>query len=249
MRRRQCWLALASSLVLRFGLPYTSFTMFKPCAALRESSPSLYRDMRVPSQDGHPIFVRAASVPSSTLPPILFIHGAFHSSWCWEENYIPFFLDKGYNCYAISLRGTSDTGLPPESKSKTIKISEHIADVGCVLQHISISQNNNKVIIVAHSFGGLITMKLLENSALRSLVDTSVLLCSLPPSGNGPMSGRFMRRNFFSALKIVYAFVSKAVVRNKNICRKFFFGNEDSLPDADLLRWMNLYIIAICALG
>ena len=197
----------------------------------------MHRDTRIPSKDGHPIFVRAASVPTSTLPPILFIHGAFHSSWCWEENYIPFFLDKGYNCYAISLRGTSDTGFPPESKRRPrpIKIAEHVVDVGCVLQHIS-TEHNSKFIIVAHSFGGLITMKLLENSAMRSLVDTSVLLCSVPPSGNGPMFGRFILRNFLNTMKVFYAFVSATVTTNKQVCRELFFGDENSLSDADLTR-------------
>ena len=79
-------------------------------------------------------------------------------------------------------------------------------------------------------------MKLLEDSALRSQVDTAVLLCSLPPSGNGPMSGRFVRRNVLRAFKIVYAFVSKAATKNKHICRELFFGDEESVSDADLLR-------------
>ena len=235
MRRQQCWLALASSLLITIGLAYPSSPMLKPYTALRESRLSVYQDTRVPSQDGHPIFVRAASVPSSTLPPILFIHGVFHSSWCWEENYIPFFLDKGYNCYAVSLRGTSDTGFPPESKRRPIKIAEHVVDVGSVLQHIS-TEHNNKVIIVAHSLGGLITMKLFENGALRALVDTSVLLCSVPPSGNGPMFGRFIRRDFLATMKALYGFISKAVARNKQVCRELFFGDEDSLSDADLTR-------------
>ncbi len=37
--------------------------------------------------------------------PILFIHGAWHGAWCWEPNFMPYFADKGYAVYALSLRG------------------------------------------------------------------------------------------------------------------------------------------------
>jgi pimeloyl-ACP methyl ester carboxylesterase len=43
-------------------------------------------------------------------PPIFFIHGSFHAAWCFAENYFDFFSARGHTCYAISLRGTSNTG-------------------------------------------------------------------------------------------------------------------------------------------
>jgi pimeloyl-ACP methyl ester carboxylesterase len=36
--------------------------------------------------------------------PILFVHGAWHGAWCWE-NFLPYFADRGYGAYAVSLRG------------------------------------------------------------------------------------------------------------------------------------------------
>ena len=190
----------------------------------------------IPSFDGHSISLRESPVSSSSLPPLLFIHGSFHSAWCWEETYFPYFLDKGYSCYAISLRGTSDTGLPPDSERRSVKISEHVMDVEAVVQHIS-HRPSSKVILIAHSFGGVITMKLLENGAIRSLVDTAVLMCSVPPSGNGPMTGRFIRRNIWNAFKIVYGFVLKAATTKKLICRELFFGDEESVSDEDIQRY------------
>ena len=35
---------------------------------------------------------------------ILFVHGAYHAAWCWEEHFIPFFYAHGYNVYAMSFR-------------------------------------------------------------------------------------------------------------------------------------------------
>ena len=37
--------------------------------------------------------------------PILFIHGAWHAAWCWEENFLPYFASQGYSSHAVSLRG------------------------------------------------------------------------------------------------------------------------------------------------
>jgi len=36
-------------------------------------------------------------------PPLVFIHGSFHAGWCWAENWLPFFSNHGFDCYALSL--------------------------------------------------------------------------------------------------------------------------------------------------
>eukprot|EP00184_Porphyridium_aerugineum_P005864 CAMPEP_0184705962 /NCGR_PEP_ID=MMETSP0313-20130426/36124_1 /TAXON_ID=2792 /ORGANISM="Porphyridium aerugineum, Strain SAG 1380-2" /LENGTH=93 /DNA_ID=CAMNT_0027167453 /DNA_START=94 /DNA_END=371 /DNA_ORIENTATION=+ len=57
---------------------------------------------------------RTPNTPSSSKPPLVFIHGSFHSGWCWYLHYMPFFAALGYDCYAPCLRGTSDTPLPKD---------------------------------------------------------------------------------------------------------------------------------------
>lgn len=32
---------------------------------------------------------------------IIFVHGAYHGVWCWEEHYIPYFEKRNYNIYTI----------------------------------------------------------------------------------------------------------------------------------------------------
>lgn len=27
--------------------------------------------------------------------PVLFVHGAWHGAWCWDEHFLDFFADKG----------------------------------------------------------------------------------------------------------------------------------------------------------
>ena len=76
---------------------------------------------------------------SQSKPPLLFLHGSFHSAWCWEEHYFPHFEQLGYNCYAMSMRGTKATGMPTdesESKRKSVKVEEHVRDLSFVINEI-----------------------------------------------------------------------------------------------------------------
>lgn len=37
--------------------------------------------------------------------PLLFVHGASHAAWCWDEHFLDYFTEKGYRALALSLRG------------------------------------------------------------------------------------------------------------------------------------------------
>jgi pimeloyl-ACP methyl ester carboxylesterase len=100
------------------------------------------------------------------------------------------FSELDYPCYAVSLRGTSMTGMPPNDPGETVVIDEHLRDVEYVIDTVRQSHPNGpKPVIIGHSFGGIVAMKLLENPRVRNKVSGLALLCSVPPSGNGPMTG------------------------------------------------------------
>ena len=167
--------------------------------------------------------------------PLLFIHGSFHAAWCFAEHYFRFFSDESKPdtsrlCYSLSLRGTSATGMPPGDQSTSIDIKLHMQDISFVCKNIiSLPATKRKPVIVAHSFGGLIVQKLLESKAFRESIGGVILLCSVPPSGNGPMTSRFLRRDIFAALKIIWGFVFKAATTMSGVCKELFF--EPSMPD------------------
>jgi pimeloyl-ACP methyl ester carboxylesterase len=37
--------------------------------------------------------------------PLLFVHGGYHAAWCWDENFLDYFVGKGFRAVAVSLRG------------------------------------------------------------------------------------------------------------------------------------------------
>lgn len=45
--------------------------------------------------------------PTSSPQPtkLLFVHGAWHGTWCWEEHFLDYFTARGYRAYALDLRG------------------------------------------------------------------------------------------------------------------------------------------------
>ena len=121
---------------------------------------------------------------ASSPPPVLFVHGTFHGAWCWEP-WLERFAAAGIESYAVSLRGTS--GSPADQKN--VKITEHVEDLRSL---VSATFPETPPILVGHSFGGASCLKYLEANLPAS---GAVLVCSVPPSGNGPMVGRFLRRS------------------------------------------------------
>lgn len=172
-------------------------------------------------------------------PPILFIHGSYHAAWCWAENYFDFFGDLGHSCYAISLRGTSATGMPPEDTSSSTFLSQHVSDVRTALKNLNVVESGVKPIIVAHSFGGVVLMKLLADEEIRKSLAGVALLCSVPPSGNGPMTQRFIKNRPWAAFNIVRGFVLKEATTNTKICRELFF--DDSVDASSIKKYMRRF--------
>lgn len=58
--------------------------------------------------------------------------------------------------------------------------------------------------------------------------------CSVPPSGNGPMTLRYLRRNLIASYKLTVGFALKRVLKNPELCRELFFGDDDSITEEDL---------------
>ncbi|KAL9185074.1 hypothetical protein ACHAXT_002851 [Thalassiosira profunda] len=193
-------------------------------------------------------------------PVLAFLHGSFHASWCWEEKYMPFFASLGYPCVAFSLQGTGGTPTV-EAGAKKVKIASHVGDLDAFLRGLSDEDANYdlglglgddpEVVLLGHSFGGLTIMKWLEKyydeeSGNRDDINLAgvALLCAVPPSGNGPMTLRFLRRSLRDSWKITAGFVLKKAITNPQICRDLFFGGPDDdngITDEDIEKYQGYF--------
>ena len=201
---------------------------------------------------------------------VLFLHGSFHAAWCWEEHSLPFFSRAGYITVAPSWRGTG--GSPCiNAKQKKIPIHEHVDDLWHLRQslspllrpHLSSSSaiqitDATPVHVVGHSFGGMVLMKYCEqhfapsNAAANTPFFRSLaLLCSVPPSGNGRMTQRFVRRSIRDSWAVTRGLAMKQCCHDAKLCRQLFFSTpahseeEDTtngITDADVARYQTYFV-------
>jgi pimeloyl-ACP methyl ester carboxylesterase len=185
----------------------------------------------LPTSYGIKMQVLHSSPPNPSVvekPTLVFLHGSFHGAWCWTEKFFSYFVDKGHSVVAPSWRGTGGTFAGKDVTK--VKISEHVDDLAYLLQVLPSlipSTGTNKPILIAHSFGGMAIMKLLENKPeLAASLGGICTLCSVPPSGNGKMTIRFLRRSLVASWKITAGFAMKECLRSSSICRELFFGGD-----------------------
>lgn len=134
---------------------------------------------------------RTPEVPNPNLPPLLFIHGAFVGAWCWDEHFLPWFAEAGFDASAVSLTGH---GLSPgRDRLDSVSISDYVDDVREVVQSLPAPP-----VLIGHSMGGFVVQKYLETYEAPA----AVLLCSVPPQGlMGPaMSMMFSKPTLLSDL-------------------------------------------------
>jgi pimeloyl-ACP methyl ester carboxylesterase len=195
-------------------------------------------------------------------PVLAFLHGSFHASWCWQEKWMPHFASLGYPCVSFSLQGTGGTPTVNDG-AKTVRIGNHVRDLDAFLRGLSDNDSNclglelgpnPRIVLIGHSFGGLTIMKWLEQYYAEdnerdvekigiNLVGVS-LLCSVPPSGNGKMTMRFLRRSFSDSWTIIAGFVMKKAITDKAICRDLFFGGSkdaNGITDEDVERYQRYF--------
>jgi pimeloyl-ACP methyl ester carboxylesterase len=108
-----------------------------------------------------------------------------------------------------------------------------------------------RVVLVGHSFGGLAIMKWLEQyydddeDEVKRKRNNSInlagvsLLCSVPPSGNGKMTMRFLLRSPLDSWKIIAGFVWKKAITDKSICRTLFF--DESTSDEEIEQYQQYF--------
>lgn len=92
-------------------------------------------------------------------------------------------------------------------------------------------------------------MKWLEqcySSAAEERIDLAGvgLMCSVPPSGNGPMTLRYLKRSLRDSYKITVGFAMKKAIVDKALCRELFFGGdevESGVSDEELNEYQGYF--------
>lgn len=150
--------------------------------------------------------------------PILFVHGAWHGAWCWE-NFQPYFAQKGYRNYALSLRGHAAS--PIDSPLWMTGIWDYVADVESIAQHVE-RDTGKRPILIGHSMGGYVVQKFLE----RYSTPAAVLLATIPSSGLLAFNIRTTLRQPLAILKSVATLSLYPLIETPTLAKWHFFSDR-----------------------
>lgn len=148
------------------------------------------------------------------LTPLLFVHGAWHGAWCWE-NFLPYFAGHGYEAHALSLRGHGNS--EGRSGIRWYNTDNYVTDLRQVVNDLSPSP-----VLIAHSMGGYIVQKHLESQDAPA----AVLLASIPTTGIVSMFLRWFKRHPSAILKTILLLNPWYMVSTPALAKDAFFSDD-----------------------
>lgn len=156
-------------------------------------------------------------------PPLLFVHGACHGAWCWDDHFLDYFAEQGYPTHAFSLRGHGgdDRGW----RLRFYRTGQYLADLRGEIERLT-----EAPILIGHSIGA----RLVQMHAARQGARGVVLLAPPPPGGLGGsvlrLFGRLPGPMLLNHLLLTWKFLSK----DPRWAQAIFFRRD--LASADLAR-------------
>lgn len=135
------------------------------------------------------------------------VHGAWHGGWCWEK-VVPLLQQQGHQVYAPDLPGHGDDKTP----LLNITLQSYVNFVCQLLDEI-----NEPIILVGHSFGGVIISQVAENRP--KLIQTLIYVAAFLPQNNQSMlmvsqlqpPSRFVKLMTHDITKNAFYFPSHAI--------------------------------------
>ena len=184
----------------------------------------LHRCRRWPTLTAMLEVIDKGCVSNSHAVPLLFVHGAWHAAWCWDENFLSFFADKGYRALAVSLRGHGES--PTTKRLRDCSFSDYLEDVTSVADSLP-----TPPVVIGHSMGGFIVQKYLESRSAPA----GVLMASMPPQGYLASGLRWIKRHPWHFAKMTITGKSLPYVSTPELARERFFSAHT--PDAVVLNY------------
>ncbi len=168
--------------------------------------------------------IEKGSVSEAHPVPLLFVHGVWHAAWCWDENFLSYFADKGYRAVALSFRGHGES--PTDKPLWICSVADYVQDVSSVAGTLPSSP-----VVIGHSMGGLIVQKYLETHRAPA----GVLMTSVPPQGNLGNALRWIRRRPSHFAKMTITGKALPYINPPHLARERFFSSHT--PEADVRKY------------
>lgn len=154
--------------------------------------------------------------PSPTRPPIVFVHGAMHGAWSWDQHFLPWFAARGWHVVALDLRGHGRS--PSAISVLRLSIRDYLDDLNDVVERLT-----QPPILIGHSLGGFVIQRYLETYTAPA----AVLVGSTPCNGAMRLTLRAIRHNPPGALRTLATLRLLPLFGTPEAARYWFFS-----PDA-----------------
>ena len=176
-------------------------------------------------QDRRPKLEVISRVPATSrdAPPLLFVHGAWHGAWCWDEHFLEYFSQRGFSAHAVSLRGHGES--EGKERLRFVRMSDFVEDLEQTVDSLPATP-----ILIGHSMGGFVVQKYLE----RRQVPLAVLLASVPPRGAWRVALRRLREQPLDVIKSNLTVSLWPLVSDPETARRSLFSPE--MPRSESAR-------------
>lgn len=158
-------------------------------------------------------------------PHLVFVHGAWHYSWYWDENFVPWFKKAGYSVSSFDLSCHAES--VSKKQLNKCRLKTYVDDLE---KHLSALPADREIIVIAHSMGGMVVQKYLK----RKKLDRIVLLASAPANGILRATMKYFFAHPLLTLKMIFTADMKTASSTPELLGQAFYSNlisEDKLAE------------------
>ena len=154
--------------------------------------------------------------------PLLFVHGAWHAAWCWDDHFLSYFTANGFTVHALSFRNHGNS--QSKGSLRWRSGAECVADVAQIVEQLGTAP-----VLIGHSLGGYVVQKYLE----KSTVPAAVLLASVPSRGGLGATIRIAGRHPVAFLKTNLQLRLWPLVETRALAHEAFFSSSMSAEQVE----------------
>ncbi|MCM8594806.1 alpha/beta hydrolase [Accumulibacter sp.] len=171
---------------------------------------------------------RREAVGSTRLPPLVFVHGGYASSACWDVHFLPWFSARGFDCHAPDLSGHGDS--EGGERLDAFGLDDYVEDVGQVVDAL-----DEAPVLIGHSMGSVVVERCLKVRRARA----AVLTAPVPATGIFGATARtaLTSPGFFS--QHARALDGEVTPEAVETLRRVYYSPETSAED--VLRFATLF--------
>jgi pimeloyl-ACP methyl ester carboxylesterase len=158
---------------------------------------------------------RLPSRANGRKPPLLFVHGGYSDSWCWDAFFLPWFARQGYAAHAVSLRGHG--GSAGAEMLFIAGLDDYAADV-----ERAVAQLPSPPVLIGHSMGAAVVERLLSTRPVRA----AALLAPVPPAGLLTIAARLATERPDYLLSMMHLDATKLSRHVLDTLRPYYFSDD-----------------------